>query len=162
MLKKKGSVLTLNEMIPFLIAVAVIVLLVIFMANLLLSWDKAKKTSESSFDRLSSELALVDNGGTGNYFIFDGNREDKLDFYLVYFGSKNTFNDLDKSFVYLGRNVNRLCVCYEEEKQMTCASCGNLPYPATFEGREGPWAVSSNVNLEIKLNGEKYEFLVKK
>lgn len=158
---KKGSVLAGNVLVSLLIAIAIVVVVFIFLTLIISNWDGAKKAAESSFNQLKLSVAAADQGATGSYFLFDG-KKDELNFYLAYFGTKNTFDGAGKSFVYLGKEGNKICVCYEEKKQMFCVYCMNLAYPARLDGKEGPWAALSDQQIEIKKVGELYEFTIKK
>lgn len=161
---RKGQMLS-EEVIGLVIAAAcaagVIFFLIVFVFP---GYDQANKISESYLDMVENAVKVADEGGKGSFYLLDTMKatDEKVDFYLVYFGEKAIFED-EKGRVFgrMGGGVNTLCVC-SYENDGVCADCLNLEFPAVYvsgsSGKISEWAVSPGVRLIVERRGDNYVF----
>lgn len=151
-LNKKGELMTkeIDELI--LGVVAVIVMTVLFYNLISPNFDKGDETAEAYFGIFNEELRIADSGGVGNFLMWQP--EEDVGFYLVYFVDAMSFEE----FRSVGNNKNHICVCYLEDGEGTCEYCENLKYPVLKDGRSGRWKIGFGENLEMRKEGDYYDF----
>ncbi len=166
---KKGEVLP-NEIIGVILAAVVVFVLVYFMAGLFASdFYKGEEVAESYFGMLEEAVRVADSGKVGEFFILDDGDE-KLDFYLVYFGEVpsyyyDEFEDISeeltslgkgRTFVALKKKINNICICYWQKKSI-CNYCMGLDLPADYSGKD-VWAIGEGSRIQIEKDEVNYDF----
>ena len=135
-----------------------IIILLILSGSLLVPYfDKLDKGAEGYFNTLMKEIVVADEGGEGEFSLWQEIDEEEMDFFLIYFGDKYTFAFDDRTFLSAG-SENILCICYWDGEEGVCDYCENLKYPVKYDEKYDPWIVASE-KLLIKKSGDSYEFV---
>lgn len=128
--------------------------------------NKGDAGAENYFGNLMKQIAIADNGGVGDFLLWQKNMKDeKKEFFLIYFGDKYRFStNNQRTFLATGRR-NKLCVCYWDGKEGSCGACKDLNYPAKYKAskngdwKAGSWAIATGEEVTIKKVGGEYEFV---
>ncbi|MFH1238321.1 MAG: hypothetical protein ABIH79_00240 [archaeon] len=161
MLNKRGE-LTTKEILEIILGAAAFLLLAVLLYNLISpNFDKGEETAESYFGSFKEQIVVADSGGVGSFSIWSPeDKEEKRNFYLVYFGSSSSYGN-ELKFYSLGDNLNHLCLCSREKDGSECGYCNNLEYPVFAVGlsvdKDGRWAIGVGEKIEITKGDEVYE-----
>lgn len=161
MLNKKAAKLIINETLELILAVAGIAIVVILLYNLIApSFDSEDKTAEAYFNSFKQAIQTAEKGGTGVFEIWQP--ESTTNFYLIYFGTKVSYKKDNQEFFSLEKNINHACLCYSNEKEISCNYCENLPYPLKKEEQDNSFHIGANENINIiKLPNEEFFHIIK-
>jgi hypothetical protein len=176
---KKGEV-TISFTTQILIGVAMLFVLISFGLKLFApDYSLAEVGAERYFEILKEKIVGTGQGNNVFRIIDNGKNsgEDKLDYFLVYFGEVISLSDNDlKGFV--GEDVvfrysksnsveNLICVCYFYDGVVECDECEELDLICdvnvlssesfVFDGGEY-WVAKEGVDLEVNRVGEVYVF----
>lgn len=160
---KRGNE-TSDTPVELIIAVLIVLLLIFvgFRLYSLGSVDHMDEIAKSYLDRLEGQLDVAEEGGSGEFDLFNINYEDGR-FFLVYFGGVSSFKaNLSEGEVVLnadsfGENV--VCICYEKGKGVVCRRCFDSSLPLSFDGSRGDGQFfQEKNNFDIKKIGGVYEF----
>jgi hypothetical protein len=147
-----------KELIELLLGIGAVIILVLLMVSLFgSSYEKLDKGAKGLFNTLEEQIAIANEGGEGEFAIWQEKDEDDKGFFLVYFGGEFRYNTYNKeSFISTGGD-NTLCVCYWDGEEGTCDYCEELKYPIIFNGEEKLWVIQSGERISIKKGDEQYE-----
>lgn len=159
MLNKKAE-LTTNEILELILAIAGIAIVAILLYNLIApTFNSEEKTAEAYFDTFKKAIQTAEKGGTGVFEIWQP--ESETNFYMVYFGTRISYEKDDLTFFSLGNNINHFCLCYSNEKEVSCNYCENLPYPLKKDEQSNPFHLGVNEKINIiKLPNEKFFHII--
>jgi len=154
---KKAEMVSENT-VQTIIAVAGVILIIFVAYNLLsTNYDVADEATKAFFETLDEQIRIADNGGLGEFLIWDYNLEDEIFYFLVYFGDSITYLDFKST----GNNVNHICVCSSTEGVKVCNSCMNLARNVEYlESVDGNFIIGSGEKIAIKRTGDSYEFIL--
>ena len=171
MKSKKGGIVDEN-LIGTIMAVAGVFLLLVLLFNLFApSFDRTDKTAESYFKTLNRAIETADSGGNGEFFMMDEG-DNKLEFYLTYFGSIASFKE-DRIFARSKEGEKIICVCYwKGSGNSVCDYCEELKLPVKYvsvkeadegnpqitTGKISPWVIRENERIIITKKEGYYEF----
>jgi hypothetical protein len=159
--RDKKAVLFTKETIEFILAVALIAL-IIFLLYLLISpyFDKDEEISKSYIETLGVEIKKADGGGIGEFQVW----QDKI--HLIYF-NKNPFfitkignRNQAVSFIAPGWDRYYLCACYvyKGDEKTHCDACMSLNKQAEYETQKNSWIVWAGTRVYIRIIEGKYYF----
>ncbi len=160
---KKGSLET-KEILELILAVVCTFLLIFLFFKLIApSFNKDAETAKSYFQTLQGEIEKTDDGGTGEFEIWQPEQEKGAHFYLVYFAEQSRFDWQGINFFSGIHNENYFCVCYVKDEESKCKYCDNLKYPAKGdyfnEVGYAPFVVGRGEKLKITKGDGYYNFL---
>lgn len=154
----KSAKFDMDQIMGLLLAVgAVFVLFMLAFTLFAPSFDKKDKGAKGYFDTLMGEVAIANDGGEGEFSLWQQTGED-MDFFLIYFGDKYKFSIGERSFMSMGSD-NRICICYWDDEEGVCDYCESLEYPIKYDEKYDPWIVATGERISIKKGGEFYEFV---
>ena len=155
----KSGKFTITQIMELILGVgAVIVLLMLSISLFAPSFDKLDKGAKGYFDTLMNEVAIADEGGEGEFSLWQQVGKKKMDFFLIYFGDKYKFSVGERNFLSVG-GKNRLCICYWDGEEGVCDYCESLGYPIKYDEKYDQWIIASGEQVVIKKVEEKYEFV---
>ena len=153
MVNKRGE-LTTTEIVEIVLGVAVVFVMAWLLYALISpGFDKVDEIADAYLDSFEG---VIDDGG-GSFSMWQ--LVDKgMEFYLVYFQNKSSFDGGGRMFYSFGNNVNHVCVCYWDGDDTKCEVCRNLNEPMVIDGEVGEsWAVATGQEIEIVDKGDYYE-----
>lgn len=158
MKSKKGELLS-NNLIELIVSVAVVFVLVVLLFKLFSPvFDEGDKTAESYFESLGRAVETADSGGEGSFFMMDDG-DDKLEFYLAYFGSVASFGNDGRSFTRSEQGEKIICVCYRKSGNVVCNYCEDLKLSVQGgEGEKEGWVIEEGERIVIIKKEGYYEF----
>lgn len=156
----KSAKFTVSQILELILSVAAVFLLIALMAALFLpGFNKLDRGSEGYFNTLLEQIAIADEGGEGEFSLWQPTGKKKTDFFLIYFGDRFKFSAGDRTFLSMGRE-NRLCVCYWDGSEGICDYCEELKYPASYDGvYDEPWIIATGEQVSIVKGENQYEFV---
>jgi lysozyme len=163
MTNKRGELVT-SEIIEVVLVVAGVFVIVVFLYNLISpTFDRGDKISESFLGILEEQIEIADSGGMGEFYFWglESAEGENLDYFLVYFGDRNSVNlTLDVSFVSEGNNKNNVCICSFDEGITSCKHCKVLELPALFSQDTEEMFVGEGRKIGIVNEKTHYNFIV--
>ncbi len=146
-----------KEIIEILLAAAGVFVVVWLLYGLISpSFDKVDKTSEAFFDTFLEQVSVADKNGVGKFSIWQ--KEDKVRYFLVYFGSGKSHEVEDENFVALKEGDNLVCLCSVEEDKRSCEYCKNLNSVVELKGEEGREYIGYGEEIEMRFVNGFYKF----
>ena len=87
MIGKRGK-LTMEQIVGIILGGAVVFLLAVLLFSVLLDgWNKEEETTKSYFNTLKEGVEKADDGGVGNFNIWQGDKT-----FVIYFGNHRSFS----------------------------------------------------------------------
>ena len=161
-MKNKKAWLPSKELIELILAAAVIFVLIFVLVSLLVVWNPEDETAKSYLDSLNKEIAKADDGGVGEFEIWQPEGREEGKYLLIYFGDNvvYTTDDGKGSIVkYSPKKIqkNNLCVCYTTETyEGVCDSCVSLKYPV--ESDKDSFVFGEKMQITKPKGEDKYVF----
>ena len=162
MKSKRGELVT-SEIIEVVLVVAGVFVIVVFLYNLISpTFDRGDKISESFLGILEEQIEIADSGtGEFSFWGIESVEGNDLDYFLVYFGDRNSVNySSDVSFVSEGNNKNNICICSLDEKFTSCKHCKDLELPVLFNPDPEEIFVGKGRKIGIVNEKTHYNFIV--
>ena len=159
-LRKRGS-FTIEESLSLILGVVGTIVVIILLYKLISpNFDRGVEASESYFESFKNEISAADSGNKGSFSFWQPIKE--YDYYLVYFGEKVVVDGFNHRFVYLGNNVNTICICYSlKGGDPKCNDCESLDFKVVSEKSEERWVTNESTAIEITREDDSYRFLMK-
>ena len=167
MKSKKGEIIT-KEIVELLIAAAGIVAIILLFYNFIApSRDVVEETSEAFFDIFVEQISVVDNGGVGEFSIWQEVKDAEL--FLIYFGKENGNSkrlkfriggeDFEPYGKYQYDYKNIYCMCSLKSGIPQCDYCANLASVAVLDNSlGGAWELKLNEKIKMKFENGFYNF----
>lgn len=161
-MKKRGELLDEN-IIKIIIAVVVVALLIYVMGRLLTSsYDRGDEMAKSYFESFKVAIEELNSAESSSFYILK-DKEDKLDFYLVYFGGKSVFQrtilDGWGEFSHDKKGNYDICICYWQGSKMLCRYCMDMKMPVNYNsGSEEEFVMGEGSRIKMIKGGENYAF----
>jgi len=156
---KKGEITT-KEIVEILLGAAAVFVLIFLMYSLLApTFDKDDETAKSYLKTLKREIGVADSGKEGSFDMLNLG-DDKVKFYLVYFGEKIRVKlDDNYDFKSVGSRKNHACVCYWRKEKVFCPACEDFDIPILQRVRDvgDAWFIyGSDSAWKIRRDGDYY------
>ncbi len=165
---RRGEMVT-KEIIELLIAAAGIITIILLFYNFIApSGDIIDRNSEAFFDMFVDQISVVDNGGEGEFSIWQ--KTEGADLFLIYFGNRTgnkiplRFNISGERFEPYGKYEldykNVYCMCSLKSGIPWCSYCANLANIASLDGTYGgAWSLKYNEKIKMKFENGFYNFM---
>ena len=151
MLNKRGE-LTTQEILEIILAAGAVFVMAFLLFRLIdPNFDETTETAEGYFDTFLKEVGVADSGGVGVFSMWQP--EEKVNYYLVYFGSGRRVSKRDIDFLASGTSGdNKFCLCLLEDEDVICDKCGDLSHPISYD----ELVVGNQEKIQIKKEGDVY------
>ncbi len=164
----KGATLETNEIIEIVLSAgAIILLLILFLSILNFGYDKNEETMKSYFNTLKGQMDIASKGvgSAGEFEIWQ--QEKDVHFYVIYFGSKRSFNMEINGKQEVGLlsffPSNTICVCmFKDELKCPEKYCLDLHTYAKSSNSQGEqWVLKQSEKAFIREVNDEYVFDLK-
>lgn len=144
----KKAKLTTNEIMELLLAAAGIIIVTFLLYRLIApGFNIEDEIAESYFDSFEKAIETADKGGTGVFSIWQPEKD--TNYFLIYFGTKISYEKDDLEFFSISANSNKVCICYLKKQETSCDHCENLEYPLKKDEDFNQFQLKFNEEIKI-------------
>jgi len=160
---------TISQVLGFILGIAGVILIILIMVGVLSPiFNQEDETTKAYLRLMTDSIAEVDDGYSADFSMWqpedDEDKDEKREYYVVYFGQRATYEEGGKAFFVSGIYRNYICVCAYKNGDAECSMCEELDFPARNDGNVNGWllGVRDKARITKSDDGDYYDFDVTK